>query len=140
MRTHIGLFAFAMLIAATIPVAVAQQQQQPPDWATREYAAPADKVFAAGLRSIQQQKHEMKNVDHERRQATFHVGTTAWSWGYNMMLTVDPIDATHARATVAVVSKSGGDAFSWGSGKKEVRKILGGIDAELAASKASLKD
>ena len=112
--------------------------QQPPDWATREYAASAEKVFAAALKSIQQQKHEMKTVDHERKQVTFHVGTTAWSWGYNMMLTVDAIDATHAKATVGIVSKSGGNAFSWGSGKKEVRKILGGIDAELAA--ASLKN
>ena len=114
--------------------------QQPPDWATRDYAAPADRVYAAALRSIQQQKHEIKTVDDKRMQVTFHVGLTAWSWGYNMLLTVDAIDGTHAKVVVAVQSKSGGNAFSWGSGKKEVRKILGGIDAELAATKASLKE
>jgi hypothetical protein len=73
-------------------------------------------------------------------QVTFHVGMTAWSWGYNMLLTVDAIDSTHAKVVIAVQSKSGGDAFSWGSGKKEVRKILGGIDAEIAAGKAPPKD
>jgi hypothetical protein len=35
------------------------------------------------------------------------------------------------------VLRSGGKVFSWGSGKKEVRKILAGIDAELAESKAN---
>ena len=125
---------FIMIVCAVVFA------QQPPDWATREYAAPADKVFAAALQSIQQQKHEMKTVDHDRKQVTFHVGLTAWSWGYNMMLTVDAIDPTHAKVVVAVQSKSGGNAFSWGSGKKEVRKILGGIDAEIAAGKTSPKD
>jgi predicted SpoU family rRNA methylase len=129
--------ALLLLVAMAAPVLVAQQ---PPEWATREYGAPVDKVFAAALQSIQQQKHEMKTVDHERKQVTFHVGLTAWSWGYNMMLSVNAIDATHAKVIVAVVSKSGGDALSWGSGKKEVRKILGGIDAEIAAGKTSLKD
>jgi len=129
--------ALLLLVAMAAPILVAQQ---PPDWATREYAVPADKVFAAALRSIQQQKHEMKTVDHDRNQVTFHVGLTAWSWGYNMMLTVNSLDATHAKVVVAVVSKSGGDALSWGSGKKEVRKILGGIDAEIAAGKVSLKE
>jgi hypothetical protein len=129
--------ALLLLVVTADSVLIAQQ---PPDWATREYAAPADKVFAAALRSIQVQKHEMKTADHERKQVTFHVGLTAWSWGYNMMLSVDAIDATHAKVIVAVVSKSGGGAFSWGSGKKEVRKILGGIDAEIAAGNRSLKD
>jgi hypothetical protein len=113
--------------------------QQAPDWATREYASSADRVYAAALRSIQQQKHEIKSTDDKRMQVTFHVGMTAWSWGYNMVLNVDAIDSTHTKVVVAIQSKSGGDALSWGSGKKEVRKILGGIDAEIAARKASLK-
>jgi hypothetical protein len=134
MKRRLTLF---LAIIAIAPVLLAEQ---PPDWAVREYAAPADQVFAAALRSIQQQKHEMKNVDHQRMQVVFHVGITAWSWGYNMMLSVDAIDATHSKVLVAVQSKSGGNAFSWGSGKKEVRKILGGIDAEIASGKTSLKD
>jgi hypothetical protein len=130
-------FKLFLIIIALAPILLAEQA---PDWAVREYAAPADRVFAAALRSIQQQKHEVKNVDHQRRQVVFHVGMTALSRGYNMMLSVDAIDAAHSKVVVAVQSKSGGKAFSWGSGKKEVRKILGGIDAEIATGKASLKD
>jgi len=63
---------------------------------------------------------------------------TAWSWGYNMRLTVNSIDERHARAIVGI-SRSGGKAVSWGSGKKEVHKILAGIDAELASRKAGLR-
>jgi len=129
--------ALLLLVAMAAPMLVAQE---PPDWAKREYEAPATQVFAAALRCIQQQKHEVKSKDDHRMQVTFHVGTTAWSWGYNMMLMVDAIDASHSKVVVAVLSKSGGSAFSWGSGKKEVRKILAGIDAELAASKASLRE
>jgi hypothetical protein len=55
--------------------------------------------------------------------------------GYNMRFAVTPIDENHARAVVEI-SRSGGKAVSWGSGKKEVRKILAGIDAELAGQKA----
>jgi hypothetical protein len=67
----------------------------------------------------------------------FHVGTTAWSWGYNMRLYVTDVDAEHSQVEIGIL-KSGGKALSWGSGKKEVRKILAGLDAELAASKAGL--
>lgn len=123
------------LLLVLLSFAAILYSEQPPDWATREYDASADRVFAAALRSIQFQKHEIKTVDHERKQVTFHVGTTAWSWGYNMMLTVDATNEKRSKATVAVVSKSGGNVMSWGSGKKEVRKILGGIDSELAAAK-----
>jgi hypothetical protein len=68
----------------------------------------------------------------------FHVGTTAWSWGYNMTLTATPIENHEVRVVVGI-SRSGGKALSWGSGKKEVRKILVGIDAVMAAQKAGLK-
>ena len=112
--------------------------QQPPDWAKRNYSAPADQVFAAALRSIQEQHHEVKSKDDANRTVDFHVGTTAWSWGYNMRLAVTRIDDAHAEAIVGI-SRSGGKAVSWGSGKKEVLKILAGIDAELAGQKAGLR-
>lgn len=112
--------------------------QAPPDWAKRDYPAPADQVFAASLLSIQEQHHEVKSKDDENRTVDFHVSTTAWSWGYNMRLSVIPIDQSHARAIVGI-SRSGGKTVSWGSGKKEVRKILAGIDAELASRKAGLR-
>lgn len=109
-----------------------------PDWAVRDYAAPADRVFAAALRSIQAQRHEVKSKDDVNHTVEFHVGITAWSWGYNMKLAVTPMKEDQCRVIVGV-SRSGGNALSWGSGKKEVRKILAGIDAELAAQKAGLK-
>ena len=56
---------------------------------------------------------------------------TAWSWGYNMVLTVTAIDDSHSRVLTAI-AKKGGDALSWGSGKKEVKKIYEGMDAALA--------
>ena len=50
--------------------------QEPPDWAKRDYAAPADQVFAAALLSIQEQHHEVKSKDDGTRTVNFHVGTT----------------------------------------------------------------
>src|SRR4051812_13171344 len=116
-------FVLALLLSISISTAIAQQQPAP-DWATRTFNAPAEQVFAAALRSIQQQKHEVKATDQKRMQVTFHVGTTAWAWGYNMMLTVDPATDSSAKVFIAVLAKSGGGALSWGSGKKEVRKVF----------------
>jgi hypothetical protein len=112
--------------------------QEPPDWSKRDYAGAADLVFAAALKSIQEQRHEVKSKDDANHIVDFHVGTNAWSWGYNMRLSATPIDAAHSRVVVGV-SRSGGKAVSWGSGQKEVRKILAGIDAQLAGQKAGLK-
>ena len=120
-----------LLAAAVLSLTVVMVSEEAPDWAKREYAAPADQVFAAALKSIQAQHHEVKSKDQAQHSVDFHVGVTAWSWGYNMNLTVTPIDEAHSRVVVGV-ARSGGKAVSWGSGKKEVRKILAGIDAELA--------
>jgi PEGA domain len=93
-------------------------------------------VYAGALKSVQQQKHEVQTKDEKIFTVDFHVGMTAWSWGYNMRLVVTPIDESHSRVTVGVL-KSGGKVFSWGSGDKEVKKILDGIDAELTMLKAT---
>jgi hypothetical protein len=127
-----------LLAVAVLSIAAVVASQDAPDWARREYAAPADQVFAAALKSIQAQHHEIKSHDDAQHSVDFHVGITAWSWGYDMNLTVTPIDATHSRVVIGV-SRSGGKAVSWGSGKKEVRKILAGIDAEMASQKAGPK-
>ncbi len=124
----------ASLVLLTMTCAIGAAAQDVPEWATRVFAAPANTVFAAALRSIQVQKHELKAKDEKAYTADFHVGVTAWSWGYNMRLTVTPLDNDRSRVVVGVL-KSGGKVFSWGSGSKEVRKILGGIDAELASAK-----
>lgn len=112
--------------------------QQPPDWTTGVYPGPVDRVFAAALLSIQKQHHEVKSIDDVAHTVDFHVGVTSWSWGYNMRITVTPLSDGKVRVIVGV-SRSGSKAVSWGSGKKEVRKILAGIDAELSAQRAGLK-
>jgi hypothetical protein len=112
--------------------------QEAPDWAQRNYSASVDQVFAAALTSIQEQHHDVKAKDDLHHSVDFHVGTTAWSWGYNMTLTATPIENTQVRVVVGV-SRSGGKAVSWGSGEKEVQKILAGIDAALTAQRGGSK-
>ena len=128
----------ALLIVLLMLVASVSFADDTPEWAKREFAGPVDQVFAAALRSIQTQKHEVKWKDDAAHAVEFHVGTTAWSWGYNMRLTVTALDATHAKAEMSI-ARSGGKTFSWGSGKKEVNKIFAGIDAELTAARSGLK-
>lgn len=112
--------------------------QEAPDWSKRDFAAPTNVVFAAAIKSIQQQHHDIKATDDANHAVDFHVGTTAWSWGYNMKLTVTPIDDAHSRVVIGI-SRSGGKAVSWGSGKKEVLKIFAGIDSQLVTQKAASK-
>jgi len=114
----------------------ASGEQKAPDWAQREYDSPANQVYITAFKSIQVQKHEVQAKNESIYTVDFHVGITAWSWGYNMRLVVSPIAGNRSKVTVGVL-RSGGKVFSWGSGRKEVRKVLAGIDAELASSKAN---
>jgi hypothetical protein len=123
-------------IAVVVLVAGACFAQETPEWAMRQYDAPADQVYAAALNSIQVQKHEVQAKNEKIYSVDFHVGITAWSWGYNMRLVVTPIAENRSKVTTGIL-RSGGKVLSWGSGKKEVRKIYAGIDAELTSSKAS---
>ncbi|MGB9463746.1 MAG: sulfur transferase domain-containing protein, partial [Candidatus Acidiferrum sp.] len=88
-------------------------------------------MFAAALTSIAAQHHEVKSKDAANRLVTFHVGITAWSWGYNMILKVAPGENSTSDVSVEI-ARSGGKAVSWGSGKKEVQKIFNEIEKELA--------
>jgi hypothetical protein len=123
------LFALSLLFASAIAVPA----QETPDWSQHDFAASAADVYAASIKSIQQQRHEIKSTDDAHHAVDFHVGTTAWSWGYNMTLSVSSIDDTHSRVTIRI-SRSGGKAVSWGSGKKEVLKIFSGIDKQLGGN------
>jgi hypothetical protein len=116
---------FAIVVFALAAAALAVCQTAP-DWSKRTFAAPPDQVFAAALNSISTQHHEIKLKDPSTGEVTFHVGMTAWSWGYNMILKVTP--AANNTSDVSVeIGRSGGKAVSWGSGKKEVVKIFDGI-------------
>jgi hypothetical protein len=127
----------AVFMTACLFVPAVVLAETPPDWAKRDYAAPVELVYKAALTSVLIQHHQVKG-ETGKNTLTFHVGTTAWSWGYDMELTVTPIDDAHSRVVVGV-SRSGGKTFSWGSGQKEVRKILDGIGHELAEKKPALK-
>lgn len=124
----IRAFSIVILALAGATLAVCQTA---PDWSKKTFAAPPDQVFAAALNSISAQHHEIKSKDPSTHEVTFHVGTTAWSWGYNMVLKVAPAADTSSDVSVEV-ARSGGKSVSWGSGKKEVGKIFDGIQKELA--------
>ncbi|HLZ42282.1 MAG TPA: hypothetical protein VKQ11_15045 [Candidatus Sulfotelmatobacter sp.] len=121
--------AFLVFVFALMTVSAAMCQQAP-DWSKRTFAAPPERVFAAALNSIAAQHHDVKAKDPATGAVTFHVGTTAWSWGYNMVLKVAPASDNQSDVTVEI-ARSGGKAVSWGSGKKEVQKIFNGIQNEL---------
>lgn len=112
-------------------VASVPADEPAPDWSKRTFSAPGDRVFAAALKSIAAQHHEVKSKDEVNREVSFHVGVTAWSWGYNMILKVASAENNTSSVSVEI-QRSGGKAVSWGSGKKEVQKIFNGIEKELA--------
>jgi len=106
-------------------------QEAAPDWSRRTFSAPADRVFAAAIKSVAEQHHEVKSKDEVNRVLTFHVGVTAWSWGYNMVLKVTSAETGSSTVSIEIV-RSGGKAVSWGSGKKEVQKIFKGMEKDLS--------
>lgn len=113
-------------------------QWSPFEWPTltQNYAASADRVFAAALKSIQAQKREFKALDLTNHIADFRIGVAELSWGRDVRLTVTPttVGEVHvSRVTVGVI-RSGGDALSWESDKMELRKILVGIETELTSA------
>lgn len=110
-----------------------QEKSAPPapDWSKRTFSAPPGEVFAAALQSIAAQHHEVKSKDEANKVVGFHVGTTAWSWGYNMVLKVASGENNASNVSIEI-ARSGGKTVSWGSGKKEVLKIFEGIEKELA--------
>ena len=122
------LLAISLIFAASLSA-----DEPAPDWARRTFSAPPDRVYAAALKSIAAQHHEVKSQDEKSKAITFHVGTTAWSWGYNMVLKVASAENNASNVTIEI-ARSGGKAVSWGSGKKEVLKIFNGIEKELANS------
>jgi Cu/Ag efflux protein CusF len=119
----------AILVFALMSTTVALCQAAP-EWSKKTFSEAPDQVFAAALNSISSQHHEIKTKDPAAHEVTFHVGMTAWSWGYNMVLKVAPTADNGSDVSIEI-ARSGGKAVSWGSGKKEVVKIFNGIENEL---------
>lgn len=101
-------------------------------WKKHTVRAMPDATFNAALKVISQH-HEIRESNKGLHIIRFHVGTTAWSWGYNVTASIEPFGSDSAEITVSI-EKSGGPALSWGSGKKEVGKIFKWIDQELSKS------
>ena len=98
-----------------------------------KFVAPPAQVFTAALKSIAAQNHTVKHTDEATKEIFFHGGTTAWSWGYNMAMTVSEEGENGSNVSIDI-TRSGGKTVSWGSGQKEVRKIFDGIDKYLNKS------
>ncbi|HMK24050.1 MAG TPA: hypothetical protein VK466_17075 [Terriglobales bacterium] len=131
---YVSLLTLCLLFASAFAFA----GEETPDWSQRDFSAPVADVYAAAIKSIQQQHHEIKSTDDAHHSVDFHVGTTTWSWGYNMTLTITPIDDAHSHVVIGI-SRSGGKTVSWGSGKKEVLKIFSGIDKQLSGQTSEKK-
>lgn len=136
MKTSRLMRKMAILVSAILFFAFlswGQEQAPPPapDWSKKTFTAPAADVFPAALKSIAAQHHELKSKDEANKVVSFHVGVTAWSWGYNMVLKVASGENNASNVSIEI-ARSGGKTVSWGSGKKEVLKIFDGIDKELA--------
>lgn len=120
------------LVACCLLLFASASAADRPDWAQRSFAAPPDRVYQAAKAALTAEHHEVKEEDPAAHVLRFHIGTTAWSWGYNMVLRVEPSENGGA-AVVVDIDRSGGKAVSWGSGTKEVRKIFAEMETYLHA-------
>ena len=103
---------------------------------TKEVAAITPTLSLVQAISILESLHSRTTLRQANHQIQcWHHGMVV---GYNMRFAVTPIDENHAR-TVVEISRSGGKGCVVGFWEKEVRKILAGIDAELAGQKAGLR-
>jgi hypothetical protein len=118
----------AMLVITSSVLMTAQ------DWTSKQFASRPDDVYKSAVKVIALH-HEIKSKDPDLRIIRFHIGTTAWSWGYNVGLSVEP-QPNGTSIVKAGIEKSGGPAFSWGSGKKEILKIYRWMEDDLAAKPA----
>ena len=109
-------------------------QESPPEWARKTFAAPPGRVFDAALRSIAAQPYEIAAKNEENKTVRFTVGKSAFSWGYVMVLSVLPGAGNTSNVSVEVTRLRGpdGKVSIVGSGKKEVQKVLRGMEKELA--------
>ena len=122
MKLHMNLFVVGLLLWN----APANAQ----GWTQHKYSASPDEVYRAAVKVIELH-HGIKSKDPDNRIIRFHIGMTSWSYGYNIGLSVEPERAGTSIAKTSI-EKSGGPAFSRGSGKKEIQKIFKWIDEELA--------
>jgi hypothetical protein len=121
------------LVLATVVFTFSSVLLTAQDWTSKQFSSTPDAVYKSAVKVIALH-HEIKSKDSESRVVRFHVGTTAWSWGYNVGLSVEPQSSGTSLVKVGI-EKSGGPAFSWGSGKKEILKIFNWMEDDLSTPK-----
>ena len=109
-------------------------QESPPDWARKTFHAPPDRVFDAALKAIAAQSYEIAAKNEENKTVHFTVKKSAFSWGYIMDLRVSAGVGNTSDVSVEVTRLRGpdGKVSILASGKKEVQKVLRGMEIELA--------
>ena len=125
------LFLIAAMMFLLIGVGSAEET---PDWAKRDYAASADEVYGAAMKVILWQHFQVKGIAGSTI-GEFHIKKSP---GYDMQITITRIDDNHSRVVMARVYPSDKDC-SLNPVRKEVRKIIDGIDAELRGKSAGPK-
>ncbi|SRR6266481_3485055 len=84
MKAYLLAVTLALALATWVaPAATAQDE-----WKTATFAAPLDSVYHAAEIAIAK-RHEIKSKDPDLHIIRFHVGTTSWSWGYNMSIAIE---------------------------------------------------
>jgi hypothetical protein len=121
------------ILCCCLLLSICVQAAERPEWATRTFTGSAADVFLAARASVLEQRHTITGDDVAAGTLHFHVGTSAWSWGYSMVLKVEEMKPGESSVSIDI-DRSGGKAVSWGSGSKEVRKIFAGIDSRLRAA------
>jgi hypothetical protein len=127
MRT--SLFSVRVAAGVFVGLAFAVCSFAESDWQREGFTAPAEDVYRIAKKVVSEH-YRLESSDDKNLTLRFHIGTTAWSWGYNVNLTVESTGAGTSQASVAI-EKSGGPVFSWGSGKKEIRKVWHWMHEEL---------
>jgi hypothetical protein len=79
------------------------------------FSAPPAEIFAAAVKSIAAQHHEVKFKDQMNKVVSFHVGATAWSWGYDMVLKIASGDNNASNVSIEIARSGGKKLWEEGS-------------------------
>jgi hypothetical protein len=100
-------------------------------WTKQTFHASPDAVFSAARIAISKH-HDITDIDLEHRTIYFRVGYSLFEWRYSMIASVESSGGESTVLTI-IVDKSKRPSFSWGTGKREIRRIFKWTDHELAA-------
>ena len=107
------------------------------DWKTRNFNATADQCYRAADRAISA-RYEVILKDEKLRIIRYEIGVTSLSWGYRMVLRVEPASDGSGQMTACRVTHTvdvkGGPLLSWGRGKKEVQQVYDWMEEDLSAT------